>query len=83
VFVKRGSWQLVGILFAISTLEGQPNDSAVFGDRTYSVDLTYYRSQIIDIMNPPVVPAVPWPGLVLAAGALFGGALSARRRARS
>jgi hypothetical protein len=83
-FVKRGSqWQLAGILFAIATFENQPADSAVFGDHTYSVDLSYYRSQIMNIMNPPVVPALPWQGLVLAAGVLLGSALSVRRRARS
>jgi hypothetical protein len=86
VFVKRGSqWQLAGILFAINIFEGQPNSTAVFGDRTYSVDLSYYRGQIIGIMNPNV-PALPWPGFALAAGVLAGvarAALSARRRARS
>lgn len=86
VFVNRGGqWQLAGVLFTISLYMGQPPSTAVFGDRSYSVDLAHYRNQIMSTMGAPAVPALPWPAVPLAAGALAGvarGALSARRRAR-
>jgi hypothetical protein len=87
VFVKRGSqWQLVGVMFTISLYMGQPPSTVVFGDRTYSVDLTHYRNQILFHMRGVQVPALPWPALPLVAGALAGVgrvALSDRRRDRT
>jgi len=49
-------WQLAGILNSIGPLSGQPNDSAVFGDLSYSVDLSKYRQQIETIMNSATHP---------------------------
>ena len=80
-FVKRGDqWQLAGVMFTIPVYEGQPYDThGVFGNRRYSVDVAFYRSQIDSIMNgPPQIPALPWPALLLCAAALAAAATLAR-----
>lgn len=54
VFYKNGSsWELSGMMVAIATLSGQPADTAVYGDVTYSADLSFYRSQIVSITSVP------------------------------
>ena len=55
-FQKSGSvWQLVGILDAISS---QANQAAVYGDKSYMVDIATYRSQILAVLNASAVPNV-------------------------
>lgn len=74
VFLKRGGqWQLVGIQFAMSVLDvNQPANTAVFGDASILVDLSYYRNEILAVLDtPPQVPLAPWPLLVLGYGVLL------------
>lgn len=53
-FVDAGAtWQLAGILFAISGFEGQPSSTALYGNRTYAVDLSFYRTAILDATSDP------------------------------
>ena len=48
-----GQWTLVGIMFTINNLVGQPAGTSVFGDITYSADLSIYRSEIYHTMALP------------------------------
>ena len=87
VFLKRnGQWQLAGVMFAVTIFQGQDYyHSAVFGQSTYSTDISYYRSQIDAIIDVPQVPALPWTATVVilfAMAATGGAALSLRTRAR-
>ena len=75
VFTKSaGGWQLTGTMLDVDSYNGQPGLSSVYGNSTYSADLSVYRSQI--------VAAIPEPG----AGVLMLLALPycriGRRRAR-
>jgi len=88
VFLKRnGQWQLVGVMFVITAFSGQDYySSAVFGQSTYSVDISYYRSQIDAILSAQQIPALPWNAALLAGLALAltgGAALTLRTRART
>ncbi|RYD50239.1 MAG: PEP-CTERM sorting domain-containing protein, partial [Verrucomicrobiaceae bacterium] len=75
VFYKRGTWELTGIIVTRDYKDGQTGigvDSAVFGNATYSANLSTYRQQIVN--------TIPEPS---AAGLLITGAaslLSGRRR---
>jgi hypothetical protein len=40
---------LAGVLYAISTYQGQPPQTALFGNATLAVDLAYYRSAIVSV----------------------------------
>jgi hypothetical protein len=52
VFRKNGAqWELIGIVNTIYTYENQPAVSAFNGNYTSFGDLTYYRSEILNIMN--------------------------------
>jgi len=56
VFAKRGSaWELAGLMVVVDGYSGQPDpgSTAVFGDVTYSVDLSYYRPQIVALVPEP------------------------------
>jgi hypothetical protein len=48
-----GQWTLAGIMFAVNCLVGQPAGTSVFGDTTYSADLSVYRSEIYHTMAIP------------------------------
>jgi hypothetical protein len=48
-----GQWTLAGIMFTINNLVGQPAGISVFGDATYSADLSIYRSEIYHTMALP------------------------------
>ena len=51
VFIKNaGSWELAGILHA-RTVFG-PANSAVYGDRSFAADLSFYRDQIVTVLLP-------------------------------
>ncbi len=48
VFQKDGTtWELTGIMGAIGTFVGQPSQTAIFENVTYSAQLANYRSEII------------------------------------
>lgn len=66
------SWELSGMMYAVSTYETQPGGSttAVYGSQTAISDLSYYRSQILTIIPEP-------SSLVFA---LCGGVVLCRRR---
>ena len=54
-FVKNTStnqWELAGVMIAISTFVGQPAQSSLFGNLTWSADLSQYRQQLIDLTRP-------------------------------
>jgi hypothetical protein len=56
LFAKNGSdWELAGLIFDVRGYSGQPSPAftAVFGNTTYSVDLAYYRPQIMAIVPEP------------------------------
>ncbi len=46
-----GQWQLAGIMDTQTLLGNQPAGTAVFGNETQAVDLSVYRTQILDIMT--------------------------------
>jgi hypothetical protein len=75
MFLKNGaSWELAGIILAISTSTGQPGSTAAFGNATYAASLPVYRDQINAIM------AVPEPHeWMLVSLALCGGVIFLRR----
>ncbi len=50
---SSGTWSLAGIMFGITTLPAQPFGSSVFGDATWSADLSAYRTQIYQTMAIP------------------------------
>ena len=53
VFYKNGgTWELAGMIASIGAFSGQPG-AAVFGNVTYSADLSFYRSQIVTIVPEP------------------------------
>ena len=45
--------ELAGILYARSTFEGQPLNTAIFGNASLIVDLDYYHPQIIAVIDVP------------------------------
>jgi hypothetical protein len=54
VFFKNGAnWELSGIMLAVSSLDGQPAETAVFGNQTFIADIASYRSQIVSIVPEP------------------------------
>ena len=58
VFYNNGSqWELAGIMLAVSVLEGQPENTAVFGNITVAADLSAYRDQILSIISRPALQA--------------------------
>ena len=41
-----GAWELAGILVMISRPPGEPTTVALYGDRTFAADLSFYREQL-------------------------------------
>jgi len=76
-FAWNGSeWQLAGCLFAIGApYTGQPDETSLYGNLTFSADLSFYRSQILAVM------ALPEPAAGLLPGAAAVALLARRRRA--
>jgi hypothetical protein len=76
-FAWSGSqWQLAGLVFAIGApYTGQPDETALYGNLTFSADLSSYRDQILDVM------ALPEPSIGLLPGVALVAALVRRRRA--
>lgn len=63
VFYKNGTqWELAGLMITADGYSGQPASSSVFGNPTYSADLSSYHNQITTIM------AIPEPTSVIVAG---------------
>ena len=69
VFTKKESaWELSGVMFSVAGFEEQPSAATtpVFGNATYSADLSYYAPQIMSIIPEPSTYAL----LALSAAAL-------------
>jgi hypothetical protein len=45
------SWELAGLMVSQQTLPGQPSRSAVYGNTTFTADLSKYRDQILKLVN--------------------------------
>jgi hypothetical protein len=77
VFVPmdNGSYQLAGIMDLVRTFSGQPANTAVFGNVTYSIDIATYQEQIIAVTGVPE-PSV-WMLSLTGLGVLIA---TARRR---
>jgi hypothetical protein len=69
-----GDWQLAGVILAIREYPGQPSGTSFFGQTTYYADLSYYRTQIEELIALPEPAGGLWPGAALVM------ALAARRR---
>ncbi|MFZ4386680.1 MAG: PEP-CTERM sorting domain-containing protein [Chthoniobacterales bacterium] len=52
---NNGSYQLAGIINSVGTFRyyGQPDNTAVFGNVTYSIDVASYRSAILNSVPEP------------------------------
>lgn len=71
-----GVWKLSGIMIAVSKpLNGQPDDTVLFGDQTFIADLSYYREQIVALVPEP-------SGVILSAMGLAALAVIQTRRIR-
>ncbi len=81
VFVKNeGTWELAGMMHANTSRNGQPGDTAVFGNYTYAADVATYFSDI-DLISGGTFTgnAIPEPSSALLIGL---GLLLALRRKR-
>lgn len=55
VFLKSGgTWRLVGLLYAVGLIEGQPGAYALYGNLSYAAQLPSYASQIEALRALPV-----------------------------
>jgi hypothetical protein len=51
-FVKiGGNWYLAGIIFSISQYVGQPSNTSIYGNKLFSVDLSFYRDDILAVIE--------------------------------
>ena len=76
VFRKNGSsWELNGLMFSVGGYSGQPDPGAnsIYGNVTYSADISAYGAQIMSIIPEPSVSA-------LLALALLAGGCAARKK---
>ena len=72
-----GGYQLSGIIDLKGTYSGQPDNTAVFGDTTYGINVAGYRNQIIALTGIPEPQA---PILVLVGFAFLTAVLRLRRQ---
>jgi hypothetical protein len=53
-FIKSGgNWELIGVLYAVSSYQGQPSSSTVEGNEVLIIDLALYYSAIDLIISQP------------------------------
>jgi hypothetical protein len=72
VFVYDGvGWQLAGVMFAIESFDGQPAQTALYGNLTWAADLSFYHDDIVDVVMLPEPPV--WSGLLCCAAVLAAG----------
>ena len=79
--VFSGDGTLLGIMTNMFLFPSQPGETAVFGNATYAIDLSFYREQIFEIAPGlrPTVVAEPVTLAILLAGAA---AMTLRKRRR-
>jgi len=52
VFIKRrGKFELAGVIFSIAKFPNQPEDSSLYGNRSYAADLSHYRKQLLELIR--------------------------------
>jgi hypothetical protein len=57
VFIKNaGSWELAGILHSREEFESQVANAAIYSNRGFAADLSFYRDQIVPIVYPTCFP---------------------------
>ena len=66
MFAADGS--LTGMMMAVDSYTGQPNEFAAFGSHTFIADLSVYRSQLLAVPEPGTAAAVALAGIGLLAG---------------
>ena len=79
VFQKNGSaWELGGVIFTVAGFSGQPSAATtpIYGNATYSADLSYYAPQILSVVPEPSTYAL----LALSAAGLGAHVLRRRRK---
>ncbi len=55
VFLQYGgAWYLAGILYAVGPFEGQPSDTALFGNASYAAQLSDYHAEVSALLESPV-----------------------------
>ena len=59
------SWELAGILSAISTYDGQPGGTAIVGNLTWGLNIAYYRPAILAAIPEPADVAL-WVAVIAA-----------------
>lgn len=60
--LNGGIWELTGIMLAVAryTSPPPPDDTALFGEATFSANIADYRDDILAIINPVPEPSVPF-----------------------
>lgn len=53
------AWELAGIIITVTTHNGQPGSTAVFGNHTWIADLSVYREQILDTIRAFPLQSAP------------------------
>lgn len=48
-----GQYELAGVMVTVGTYSGQPAETAIFGNTTYSIDIATYRSLILSTVPEP------------------------------
>jgi hypothetical protein len=61
------AWRLAGLMYAVSPHAGQPSNVSLYGQLTYSADLSVYRDEILDVIALPEPRGAPWAGVALLA----------------
>ncbi len=52
VFTRHGQdWKLAGVLFTVVKFQDQPEDSSVYGNRSFAVDLSHYREELLELIR--------------------------------
>lgn len=70
-----GTYELAGVMDLVTSYSGQPGETAIFGNQTYSIDIATYRSLILSTVPEPAPIA-----LLLGSGLLLLRGLSTRKR---
>jgi hypothetical protein len=78
----NGTLTLSGSMGLVSNFVGQPGSTSVYGNQTYSADISVYRTQILDRISPAPVPEPGVAALSAVGLAVFcAGSLRTRRAA--